>query len=217
MSISDFSSSLSGRMRISCDHENVEKFPQNHVRFYLKYSSFVFKALGKPSFQRFLRWMLRKESIEAEAVRTVQVEVLPLRRENGRTIAGKCDPIQGRILIYPKTVNFCKIFKQEFGRNTLLHYAVNRARAALIHEILHLKYNEDERTVRELSEEYFGKFKQKQPAKTPYEQYIYNMIFTATPAVDRLILKGKTAGPGKAVRNENKLSITCLRASTAFR
>lgn len=89
--------------------------------------------------------MLKKEKIEEQAVRAVHVKVLPLRRKNGKGIAGNCDTTRGRIRIYPKTMNFCQIFKQKFGRYTLLVYAGNRARAALIHELLHLKYIEDEK------------------------------------------------------------------------
>src|SRR3990170_5597388 len=147
--------SLSNKMRISVDHEKLGNYSQNHVRFYLKYSSFVFRALKKPSFLGFLHWMLKKEKIEEQTVRDVHVKVLPLRRKNGKGIAGNCNTTEGRIRIYPKTIKFCQIFRQKFGRKTLLMYAGNRARAALIHELLHLKYAEDEKTVRKLAEDYF--------------------------------------------------------------
>jgi len=55
-------------MRISVDHEKLGNFSQNHVKFYLKYFSFVFRALRKPSFQKFLNWMLKKETIEKARV-----------------------------------------------------------------------------------------------------------------------------------------------------
>jgi len=140
-------------MRINADYEKLENFSQNHIKFYLRYSSFIFKALIKPSYQKFLHWMLRKEKIETQAVRTVHVKVLPLRRKNGKGIAGRCETARGRIQIYPKTIRFCQVFKQKFGHNNLVFYAGNRARAALIHELLHLKYAEDEKTVRELTED----------------------------------------------------------------
>jgi len=76
---------LSSKIRISVDHEKLGKFSQNQVRFYLKYSSFVFRALRKPSFQKFLNWMLKKETIEEQTVRAVHVKVLPLRK-NGKGI-----------------------------------------------------------------------------------------------------------------------------------
>jgi hypothetical protein len=88
----------------------------------MKYSSFVFRASVKPSFQKFLKWMLKKETIKEQAVRAVHVKVLPLRK-NGKGIAGNCDTTQGRARIYPKTTKFCQTFKQKFGRNTLLVYA----------------------------------------------------------------------------------------------
>jgi hypothetical protein len=170
---------LSSKIRINADHERLENFSQNHVKFYLKYSSFVFRALRKPSFQKFLHWMLKKEKIENRAVRTVHVKVLPLRRKNGKGIAGKCNTARGRIKIYPKTLKFCQVFKQKFGRNSLLFYAKNRARAALIHELLHLKYYTDEKTVRELAQDYFFTFTQKEPAQSSKALCIYTMIFNA--------------------------------------
>jgi hypothetical protein len=179
--------SLFSKMRISCDHEKLGAFSQNHVRFYLKYSSFVFRALKKPSFQKFLHWMLKKEKIEEQTVRAVHVKVLPLRKKNGKGIAGNCDTALGKIRIYPKTIKFCKVFTQKFGRNTLLVYAGNRARVALIHELLHLKYTEDEKTIRELAKDYFCIFTRKQSAQSSQVLCIYTMIFTAK-SVERKFL-----------------------------
>jgi hypothetical protein len=184
---------LSSKMRISVDHEKFENFSQNHVKFYLKYSSFIFKALKKPSFQKFLHWMLKKEKIPEQAVSTVQVKVLPFRRKNGHGVAGKCNTARGRIRIYPKTIKFCQIFKQKFGRSTLLAYAGNRARAALIHELLHLKYAEDEKTVRELSKDYFCIFTQKQFTQSARSLFVFTMIFYAKISSKKAPLKGSNA------------------------
>ena len=202
---------LSSKMRISVDHEKLENFSQNQVRFYLKYSSFVFRALRKPSFQKFLSWMLKKETIEEQTVSAVHVKVLPVRK-NGKGIAGNCDTARGRIRIYPKTTKFCQTFKQKFGRDTLLVYAGNRARVALIHELLHLKYIADEKTVRALAEDYFCIFTQKQSAQSAPSLFIYTMIFDAK-------ISGKKVPP--SVSNDPsirlKLNETCLRASGVFK
>ena len=184
--------SFSKKMQINVDHKKLESFSQNHVRFYLKYSSFVFRALRKPTFQRFLHWMLKKEKIKEQTVRAVQVKVLPLRRKNGKGIAGKCDTARGRIRIYPKTLKFCQVFKQKFGRNSFLFYAGNRARAALIHELLHLKYSADEKTVRELAQDYFFSFTQKQPAQSSKALTIYKMIFNAKVSGNKALPSGST-------------------------
>jgi hypothetical protein len=165
-------------MMINVDDEKLCELSQKNLRFYVKYSSFVLRTLQKPAFQKFLGWMLKKEKIGEGTVRAVYVKILPSRK-NGQGIAGKCDLARGRIGIYPKTISFCQMFKQRFGRRTLTVYAGNRARAALIHELLHSKYAEDERTVRELSKEYFCIFAHKQSAENSHSTYIYTMIFNA--------------------------------------
>ena len=203
---------LSGKMRINVEPEKIGNFSQNQVRFYLKYSSFVVRVLKKPSFQKFLNWMLQKEKIEEQTVRAVHVKVLPLRRKNGKSIAGNCDTTRGRIRIYPKTIKFCQTFTQKFGRSTLLAYAGNRARAALIHELLHLKYIEDEKTVRELAKEYFCIFIQKKYAQSAHSFCIYTMIFNAKIRDEK--------APSRVSYDPNirlKLNETCLRASGVFK
>jgi hypothetical protein len=202
---------LSGKMRINIEPEKVGSFSQNQVRFYLKYSSFVFRTLKKVSFQKFLHWMLKKERIEEQTVSAVHISVLPLRGKTGKGIAGNCDTARGRIRIYPKTIKFCQIFKQKFGRNTLLLYAGNRARAAIIHELLHLKYTEDEKKVRELAKEYFCSFAQKQYAQGSYALCLYTMIFTAKSA--EKVLPTVSNEPSSRL----KLNGTCLRASGVFK
>src|SRR4030042_1390584 len=169
--------SLSNKIKIIVGPEKLGSFSQNHVTFYMKYSSFVFRSLKRPSFQRFIYWMLRRENIEEQMVRAVDVKVFPLRRKNGKGLAGNCDTTRGKIRIYPKTVKFCRVFTQKFGKNNLLVYAGSRARAALIHELLHLKYATDEEKVRELAEDYFFAFTQIKPSKTPKNLSIYKMVF----------------------------------------
>ena len=201
-------SPLSCKMRITANNKKLESIPQNHVKFYLKYSSFVLRALKKHSFQKFLHWMLQKEKIEEQKVRAVQVRVLPIRRENGKGIAGKCDTAQGRIRIYPKTMKFCKIFKQKLGLNTLLVYAGNRARVALIHELLHLKYKEDEKTVRDLAKEYFFNFTEKHTAQNSKTLCTNMMIFTTEADEKKPFPKSQLNTNVRSTKNH-----TCLRIS----
>jgi hypothetical protein len=212
MFMSENNFQLSSKMKISVDPKKLERFSQNHVKFYLKYSSFVFKALKKHSFQKFLRWMLKKEKIEEQIVSAVQVKVLPFRRKNGNGVAGKCNTARGRIRIYPKTIKFCQIFKQKFGLNTLLAYAGNRARAALIHELLHLKYAKDEKTVRELAKEYFCIFTQKQCTQSARLLFIYTMLFKAKTSGKKTLSNGSNTSCTKVNLDE-----TCLRVSGFFK
>jgi len=171
--------SLSSKMKIAAEFEKLDDFSQNHIRFYMKYSSFVVRSLKRPLFQKFLYWMLRREHIDEQRVRAVHVKVFPFRRKNGKGLAGNCAPSKGKIRIYPKTFKFCRIFTRKFGKATLLTYAGNRARAALIHELLHLKYLADEKTVRELAKEYFFVFMQKQSAQYSNKLWVYTFIFKA--------------------------------------
>ena len=168
---------LSSKIKITVGPGKPEGFSQRHVGFYMNYSSFVFRALRRPSFQKFLQWMLRRERIETQMVGAVDVKVFPLRRKNGKGLAGNCDIAQGKIRIYPKTMKFCREFTQKFGKSTLLMYAGSRARAALIHELLHLKYATDEKRVRELAKEYFFAFTRIKPSKTSQPLSIFEMVF----------------------------------------
>jgi len=166
-------------MKITVSPEKLEKLSQNQVGFYMKYASFVLRTLGRPSFLKFLCWMLRRENIEEHKIRDVQVRVFPLRKENGRGLAGNCNTERGEIQIYPKTLNFCQGLMQESGKDKFVLYAGSRARAALIHELLHLKYADNEDKVRELTEEYFAVFTQNRSAQDSQTPNIYDMLFKA--------------------------------------
>jgi hypothetical protein len=169
--------SLPSKMKITVPAEKLGKFSQNHVSFYMKYASFVFRSLKRPSFQKFLRWMLRKENIEENAIRDVQVRVFPFQRKNGNGLAGNCSTYRGEIRIFPKTMKFCQKLRQKFGKDKFTLYVRSRARAALIHELLHLKYADDEEKVRELTEEYFAVFTHNRSTQNQYTSSIYCMIF----------------------------------------
>ena len=170
---------LTNKTKISVSTVKLRKLPQTQVGFYMKYASFVFRTLNRPSFQRFLRWMLRKENIGEEMVSDVQVRVFPFRRKNGNGLAGNCNTYRGRIRIYPKTLEFCQDFMDASGKDVFISYAGSRARAALIHELLHLKYTTDEETVRELTKEYFSFFIQNRFAQSAHGPSVYDLVFNA--------------------------------------
>jgi hypothetical protein len=187
---------LSERMKISLHPRRLGKFSRRQVSFYLKYASFVFKALRRSSFLSFLRWMLSKENIAQHTVGDVQVRVFPLRRENGHGLAGSCNVNKGKIRIYPKPLEFYRRLVRRFGKDKFASYARNRARAALIHELLHLKYASDEVRVRELTEEYFAVF-----AKS-YRREKSDML-----SISRMIFRPKTIKNGCS--GENHVCETC--------
>lgn len=152
-------------------------FVEKHLGFYTNYSSFILKALRKVSFQEFLFWMILSEDIEVKAVNAVDIEVFPAPIKNGLNIVGKCDTIRGKIRIYPKSFCFCDALKKKLGKKWLYAFVGNRARAALIHEILHLKYASDEAKVRELTDKYFCTYINKRFNEN--SAFLHSLIFNA--------------------------------------
>jgi len=170
---------LSDRIAITVHPRKLEKFSQEHAGFYVKYASVVLRTLKRPLFQKFLRWMLRKENIETQTIRKVEVRVLPFRRRNGNGLAGNCNTYIGKIRIYPRTLKFCQRLIQDFGKDGFVSYVRIRARAALIHELLHLKYEKDERKVRELTKRYFSIFARNRVTRDSRVSHICTILFKA--------------------------------------
>lgn len=164
-------------MKIAVHSGRFSKFPEKHFSFYLRYASLVFRALKRSSFQLFLHWMLKKENIEQQTVGDVKVDVFPFRKENRHGLAGSCNVSKGNIRIYPKPHEFYRKLVQRFGKDKFAFYAKNRARATLIHELLHLKYADDEVKVRELTKEYFALFARSRLQKKSEMRDILKMIF----------------------------------------
>ena len=151
---------FSDKIRISSHSKKLLENSKRHKGFYEKYSSVVSKILKKPSFQNFMKWMLRKESIDVDSVEKIHVMVLPFRKENGKSLAGKY--VKNEICIYPKRLGFCRKLMEKYGKKKVYSYLKNRARATLIHEFLHVKYSSDEEKVRQLTKEYFEIFSKNQ-------------------------------------------------------
>jgi hypothetical protein len=166
---------LSSKIKIAFDQD---KAASKHSGFYANYSRFVLKALGKGSFQEFLRYMLVSENIEETVVSSVDIKVFPAPRKNGFNIVGRCNTFRGRIRIYPKTFNFCHAFRKKFGKNYFSAFVSNRARATLIHELLHMKYVSDEETVQKLTDSYFSVYLQKQLDKNSNLASLHDLIFS---------------------------------------
>jgi hypothetical protein len=145
---------LSSKIKVAGEYDKPD-FVGMHPRFYSNYSRFSLSALRKASFQEFLFWMLSSENIEEQSVSSVYIQVYPVATKSGLNIVGRCDTFRGRIRIYPKSFYFCNALRKKLGKEVLFAFVGNRARAALIHELLHLKYTSDEKKVRELTDLYF--------------------------------------------------------------
>ena len=178
---------LYSKIKIASETEKTDL--STHFGFYKNYSLFILKALRKSSFQDFLCCMLLSENIEEENVNTVDIKVFPAPRKNGFNIVGKCDTFRGRIRIYPKTFKYCSEFRKKYGKDYLFAFVGNRARAALIHELLHLKYISDEEKVKELTDIYFSRYMAKQLGNNSNLIPLHDLIFASnkhSPFVGKL-------------------------------
>jgi hypothetical protein len=148
---------LSKKIRVVSNFKKAASCPEKRLRFYTKYASVVSTTLRNPLFQRFLNWMIRRENIEKRSVKDIQVRVFPFQKENGKTLAGRCNR-EGVILLFPKRRKFLQKKAGDNGKDNVWFYIKSRARAALIHELLHVKYDSNEHKVRQLTKKYFGMF-----------------------------------------------------------
>ena len=117
--------------------------------------------------------VIKKEDIEANIVKNVRVMVLPYLKNNGNSIAGKFKT-KGEILIYPRKMSFLQKLIQTYENEKTHLYIKYRAIATLMHELLHLKYLNDEENVRKLTKMYFNLFTESQDVN---KQAIHKMLF----------------------------------------
>ena len=149
-------SMLSNKIQISFSPRKPLEIWKKHERFYERYSTVIFKTLRRNSFQSFINWMLKKESIDVESVENIRIMVFPFRKENGKFLAGKYG--KGEIYIYPKRLEYYRKLVKRHGKKDVHSYLKNRARATLIHEFLHVKYLNNEEKVRQLTKKYLEIF-----------------------------------------------------------
>ncbi len=168
---------LLNKIRVVSNPKKVEACPEKRLQFYTNYASAVSETLRKPLFQKFLNWMIKRENIEKKAVKDIQVRVFPFQNENGKSLAGRCSN-EGVILIFPKRRSFLQKKLQVHKKGKVRFYLKSRAMAALIHELLHLKYESNESEVRQLTKKYFSAFICHQTANAERVDIVQNMLFS---------------------------------------
>lgn len=168
---------LSKKIRVVSNRKKAASCPEKHLCFYTKYASVVSATLRKPLFQRFLNWMIRRENIEKKSVKDIQVRIFPFHKENGKALAGRCNR-EGVILLFPKRRRFLQKKAGNPGKDNVWFYIKSRARAALIHELLHVKYESNECKVRQLTKKYFGIFTRHLNIPTQTMNVLQKSLFT---------------------------------------
>jgi hypothetical protein len=108
-------------------------------------------------------------------IRDIQIKTFPFIKENGNRLIGKCNN-KGVICLYPKGISFRQEQALNWREDKIKDYVKCRARAALVHEVLHLKYLNKEVKVRELTRKYFNAFIRLKGPNTN-NQTISNQLF----------------------------------------
>ena len=168
---------LSNKIRVVSNPKKVEGCPEKRLGFYTGYAAVVSETLRKPLFQKFLDWIIKREKIENMAVKDIQVRVFPFQKENGKSLAGRCTD-KGVILIFPRRRSFLQEKMQDHKKENVRFYLKSRAMAALIHELLHLKYKSNESKVRQLTKKYFSMFIRRQNTTIQNTYCIQKILFT---------------------------------------
>jgi hypothetical protein len=164
-------------VKVDCSVQRVQTF-EKHIGYYQKYAAVTHKILNKRSFRSFVKWMLTKENIQRQKITRVEVMMFPTRNERGNWLVGTISR-RGEIHLYPKRKESCLRLMEEFERDKVFFYIKARAMAALIHEVLHLKYADDENTVRQKTEKYLHTFVRHKYAQDKEKYCILNRLFNA--------------------------------------
>ena len=171
-------SKLLNKIRVVSNPRNLENCPEKQLQFYTNYASAVSDVLSKPLFQKFLHWIMKREKIEKKAVTDIQVRLFPFEKDNGNALAGRCNTDEGVILIFPKRRSFLRKKLRSHNKEKILFYLKSRAMAALIHELLHIKYENNEHRVRHLTKKYFGMFIRHHNPDAKKVRAIQKILFT---------------------------------------
>jgi hypothetical protein len=161
---------LSNRIKISAKLKN-HQITHNDLVFYKRYSEYTHRVINKDKFQRFIKYILKKEKIPEKKINQIDIRVFPFKNEEGQWVIGKCNQ-SGEIKLFPKKRSLCLKIATRFGKKTLFSYIKIRGKAALIHELLHLKYLSDEQKVRSLTKKYFKIYNQNK-----IQHSIINLLF----------------------------------------
>ena len=146
-------SRLTQRMIIFSTRSHPSARKPRTLQRYHQYAETVLSALQHPRFQRFLSWLLRHEHIPLQRIKTIQIQMFPRIKANGCHLKGAATS-NGIITLYPQAISK-NVDKDPNQTDAFaLKYVEWRARATLIHELLHYKYRHREQYIRYLTRHY---------------------------------------------------------------
>ncbi len=164
---------LMHRMKIIYQPRHQLMMKRHTLQWYRGYAETVLSALQHSRFQRFLGWLLKHEHIPMQHVKAIHIRTFPRIKENGRSLNGTATG-SGIINLYPIARPDNVTNMATAPERCSLRYVQWRARATLIHELLHYKYHHRERRVRQLTQHYTHRCMQ---PTTRLMRHVFNRIF----------------------------------------
>jgi hypothetical protein len=149
------------------------------VQAYERFAHLATQALKDPTYQRFLRRVIAREQMAETKIAHIQVKTFPHVKSNGRRLVGRSNG-DGEIALYPQGLRRIRTMRRRWGVEASRLYVKSRARAALLHELLHLKYRDREQKVRVLTRRYYRAYRQRTPRA--HDAVVVETLF---PALER--------------------------------
>jgi hypothetical protein len=161
---------------ITADARKAAIYTPHNVQAYERFAHLATQALKDPTYQRFLCRVITREQIVDTQIAHIHVKTFPHVKSNGRRLVGRSNG-DGEIALYPQRLRRIRTMRRRWGIEASRLYVKSRARAALLHELLHLKYRNREQTVRALTRRYFRAYQKR--IRPENDAVIMNTLFPA--------------------------------------
>ena len=142
----------------------MRRYTRKKREFLLNGAEWTVSILNRPELHRFIEVIERREGIPVDSIRDIRVMVLPpLYRVRG-VLHGTLHLETKQVSIYPVVPQYgrfkssadlsIKTWEETLADPKLIEELSKMVTETLFHELLHLKYPNDERVVRRLAAEY---------------------------------------------------------------
>ena len=151
--------------------EYALKFPQNMTKFYYNYSELVYSELSREVVQKYIEYMLNRESIDISKITEIRIMQFPF----GYSTLGISDIEESQrppgitMGHYVSSSGIIDIYPPEFPQDSQISWLKEHKEAGYyftlfeplrtcIHELLRTKYQGDENTVDRFTDRYMRRF-----------------------------------------------------------
>jgi len=168
-------------------NELLSLFSESQRKFYSDYSEYVYSQLSRDDVQQFIHKVVTEEDIDLFKVEEIRIMRFPFGTSGAElehakrkkidiehgTYFGHCILALKRIDIYPPKFNSDltknTAAKQFWDEEEMRYYFFcYEPVKTLLHELLHIKYKEDENTVKRLSKKYMIYFERETKGEIKY-------------------------------------------------